>query len=76
MNVTLQDVERALAMVKAQLKGPVWATGDLAVVGMSANPMLVVGVQKDLPIVNSIMAGLHGIAVADVPEGMPRLEIG
>jgi hypothetical protein len=76
MNVTLQDVERALAMIKAQLKGPVYATGDLAVVGMSSNPMLVVGVAKDLPIVNSIMAGLHGIAVAKVPDGMPQLEIG
>jgi hypothetical protein len=75
MNVTLQDVERALAMIKPQLKGPVWATGDLAVVGMSSNPMLVVGVQKDLPLVNSVMAGLHGIAVATVPEGMPRLEV-
>jgi hypothetical protein len=75
MNVTLQDVERALAMVKPQLTGPVYATGDLAVVGMSANPMLVVGVKKDLPIVNSIMAGLHGIAVAKVPDGMPQLEL-
>ena len=75
MNVTLEDVERALAMVKSKLKGPVWATGDLAVVGMSANPMLVVGVERDLPIVNSVMAGLHGIAVATAPSGMPRLEL-
>lgn len=75
LNVTLQDVQRVLDMVKGQLKGPVWATGDLAVVGMSTNPMLVVGVQKDLGIVNSVMQGLHGIAVATVPPDMPRLEL-
>jgi hypothetical protein len=75
MNVTIEDVSRALEMVKVKLKGPVFATGDLAVVGMSANPMVVVGVQRDLPIVNSVMAGLHGIAVAEAPSGMPRLEV-
>lgn len=75
MQVTLQDVERALEMVKAQIKGPVWATGDLAVVGMSAQPMLVVGLDRDLAIVNSVMAGLHGMAVTSVPDGMPRLEL-
>lgn len=75
MQVTLQDVERALALIKAQLKGPVWATGDLAVVGMSAQPMLVVGLERDLPLVNSVIQGLHGLAVTDAPKGMPRLEI-
>lgn len=75
MNVTLGDVSRVLALIKTQLKGPVWAAGELAVVGMSPNPMLVVGVQKDLAIVNSVMQSLHGIAVVNVPPDMPRLEL-
>jgi hypothetical protein len=75
MNVTLEDVTRALKMVETRLKGPVWATGDLAIVGMSASPMVVVGLSRDLPIVNSIMQSLHGMAVADVPKEMPRLEL-
>jgi len=75
MNVTLEDVTRALKLIEAQLKGPVWATGDLAVVGMSSNPAVVVGLQRDLPIVSAVMQSLHGIAVADVPKEAPRLEL-
>lgn len=75
MQITLADVEKAMAMIKGQLKGPVWATGDLAVVGMSAQPMLVVGLERDLPLVNSVIQGLHGLAVTEAPKGMPRLEL-
>jgi hypothetical protein len=75
MNVTLQDVERALKVIESQLKGPVWATDELAVVGMSAHPVVVVGLQRDLPVVNSVMHALHGIAVVDAPKDAPRLEL-
>jgi hypothetical protein len=75
MNVTLADVQRTLKLVETQLRGPVWATGDLAVVGMSANPMVVVGLERDLAIVNSVMQALHGIAVLQVEKDMPRLEL-
>jgi hypothetical protein len=75
MNVTIEDVSRALKMIEAQLKGPVWATGDLAVVGMSSNPMVIVGLQRDLALVNPVMQAMHGIAVVDAPKGAPRLEL-
>lgn len=75
MNVTLHDIEQALLMVKPQLRGPVFAVGDLAVVGMSAHPMVEVGVQRDLALVAPILAGMHGIAVPQAPPGMPRLEV-
>src|SRR4029077_7215725 len=72
-NVSIEDVVRALKLIETQLKGPVWASGDLAVVGMSSNPMVMVGVQRDLPIVNSVMQALHGIATEHAVG--PRLEL-
>jgi hypothetical protein len=75
LNVSIQDVQRALALIKPQLRGPVWATADLAVVGMSSNPMVVVGLERDLPIVNSVMQSLHGIALPDSGVHQPRLEL-
>lgn len=75
LNVSLEDVSRALKMVETRLKGPVWATGDLAIVGVSASPMVKVGLQRDLAIVNSVMQALHGIAVVETPKEMPLLEL-
>jgi len=71
----LSQVEQSLLLVKASLVGAVWAVGELAIVGMAPNPMVMVEKPADLPKVEPLLQGLHGQALPGEPEGIPARKI-
>lgn len=72
---TLGDIERTLEAVQGQLHGSVWAIGELAIAGVAASPLLMVGSEKDLGVVTGIMSHLRTAVLPGHPGDMPNLLI-
>lgn len=72
---TLGDIERTLESVHGQLHGSVWAVGELAIAGLAASPMVMVGSEKDLGVVTGLMQHLKTIVLPGHPGEMPNLLI-
>lgn len=72
----LGDVERALSVLKPRLHGGVWAIGELAAVGMSSRPIVMVQSEKDIGVVRSMMQQLHVYVVPGHPgDELPNLQV-
>lgn len=72
----LGDVERTLGAIKPQLHGGVWAIGELAAVGMSSRPIVMVQSEKDIGVVRTLMQQLHVYVVPGHPgDELPNLQV-
>jgi hypothetical protein len=66
---TLENVQKALTLIESGLSGHVWAIGELAIAGQSAQPMVMVEKKEDLPKVESVMKVVKGSVVVGHPNG-------
>lgn len=72
---SIADVERAIEALKGKLHGSVWAVGELAIAGMAARPLVMVGSEKDLGPVTALMQSVKTHVLPGHPGEMPSLLI-
>lgn len=72
---SIADIERAIQALKGQLHGSVWAVGELAIAGMAARPLVMVGSEKDLGPVTALMQSVKTHVLPGHPGEMPSLLI-
>lgn len=73
--ISLGQIEAGLKLIESQLKGPVWAVGEVAIAGRSMTPLVMVQDEQDLALVNTVIKGLHGNAVVGSPNGDPKVKV-
>jgi len=70
---TLSDLKLSIRLIRDQLRGDVYATGEMAVVGMSMAPTTAVTDDRDQAIVQSTLAPHKTIVRVGVDESEPRV---
>jgi hypothetical protein len=72
--VNLSELESLLNLVRSQLRGNVYAVGQLALQGAALDPVVAVENEHDQPLVESALAAKNVPVIVGVPDG-PKVSL-
>jgi len=72
---TLSDLKLSLKVVASQLRGDVYATGEIAITGMAVAPDAAVVREEDLALVRSALSPRSVTVTVGVSEDEPRVQL-
>lgn len=73
--VELGQLSSLLDVVRGRLKGAVWAIGEIAIVGRSATPRVMVEKKEDEGVVNAAFQGKARVTVGTPDKDMPKVTL-